>query len=268
VLRDIRETSRKLAVALKVKGLMNVQYAIKDDQVWVIEVNPRASRTVPFVAKAIGKPVAKIATQVMCGKTLKELGFTEEIIPRHYSIKKPVFPFNKFPGADTLLGPEMRSTGEVMGIDETFGHAVAKAQAGATQSLPTEGKVFISVKQSDKPKVLPVAQKLHELGFELVATRGTAQAIEATGIPVREINKIQEGRPNVLDLVINDEVGLLINTPSGKDPRTDEATMRKKCVMKGVPTLTTLSAAEAAVRAIASMKSKEQGVKPLQDYYQ
>ncbi|MCA8913741.1 MAG: carbamoyl-phosphate synthase large subunit, partial [Planctomycetes bacterium] len=267
VLRDIRETTSKLAFALNVKGLMNVQYAIKDDQVWVIEVNPRASRTVPFVAKAIGKPIAKIATQLMCGKKLKEIGFTEEIIPRHFSIKKPVFPFNKFPGADVLLGPEMRSTGEVMGIDATFGRAVAKAQAGASQALPREGKVFISVKHTDKTRIPPIAAKLHELGFELVATRGTAEAIKAAGTPVTIVNKIQEGRPNVLDLVINDEVVLLINTPSGKDPRTDEATMRKKCVMKGVPALTTISAAEAAVRAIANLKGHEEEVKPLQDYY-
>ena len=267
VLRDIRETTRKLAFALKVKGLMNVQYAIKNDEVWVIEVNPRASRTVPFVAKAIGKPIAKIATQVMCGRKLKDLGFTEEIIPRHFSIKKPVFPFNKFPGADVLLGPEMRSTGEVMGIDKTFGRAMAKAQTGASQALPRKGKVFISVKRSDKSRIPPVAQKLHELGFELVATRGTAQVLQAADIPVQVVNKIQEGRPNVLDLVINDEIALLINTPSGKDPRTDEATMRKKCVMKGIPALTTLSAAEAAVRAIASLAGHEEEVKPLQDYY-
>ena len=267
VLRDIRETTRKLAFALKVKGLMNVQYAIKDDQVWVIEVNPRASRTVPFVAKAIGKPIAKIATQLMCGHKLKDIGYTEEIIPRHFSIKKPVFPFNKFPGADVLLGPEMRSTGEVMGIDATFGRAVAKAQAGASQALPREGKVFISVKQADKAKIPPIAQKLHELGFEVVATSGTAKAIEAVGVPVTVVQKIQEGRPNVMDLVINDEVALLINTPSGKDPRTDEATMRKKCVMKGIPALTTISAAEAAVRAIANLKGQDEEVKPLQDYY-
>jgi carbamoyl-phosphate synthase large subunit len=218
VLRDLRETTRKLAFALKVKGLMNVQYAIKNDEVWVIEVNPRASRTVPFVAKAIGKPIAKIATKIMCGKKLKELGFTEEIIPRHVSVKKPVFPFNKFPGADVLLGPEMRSTGEVMGIDKTFGRAMAKAQAGASQALPRKGKVFISVKKSDKPRIPPVAQKLHELGFELIATRGTAQVLQASEIPVTVVNKIQEGRPNVLDMVINDEIVLLINTPSGTLP--------------------------------------------------
>ena len=267
VLREIRETTVKLARALKILGLMNIQYAVKDEQVWLIEVNPRASRTVPFVAKAIGKPIARIATQIMCGKKLKELGFTQEVIPRHFSIKKPVFPFNKFPGADTLLGPEMRSTGEVMGIDKTYGRAVAKAQAGASQALPKEGKVFISVKQSDKPKVLPIAQRLHELGFELVATGGTARAIEAAGIPVTRVNKIQEGRPNVLDLVINGEAVLLINTPSGKDPRTDEAAMRRTCVMKGIPTLTTLSAAEAAVRAIASLQGEEEDVTALQDYH-
>ncbi|MHC4840911.1 MAG: carbamoyl-phosphate synthase large subunit [Planctomycetota bacterium] len=267
VLRDIRETSEKLAKALKVKGLMNVQYAIKNDKVWVIEVNPRASRTVPFVAKAIGHPIAKIATQLMTGKTLKEIGYTEEVIPRHYSIKKPVFPFNKFPGADTLLGPEMRSTGEVMGIDKTFGRALSKAQAGASQILPRDGAIFISVKKRDKADMLPIAQKLSQLGFDLVATGGTAAAIEAVGIPVRRVNKIQEGRPNVLDLVINDEVGLLINTPSGKDPRTDEATMRKKAVMKGVPTVTTISAAEAVVKAIENLAGHEEEVAPLQEFY-
>ncbi len=267
VLRDLRETTRKLANALQVKGLMNVQYAIKDDEVWIIEVNPRASRTVPFVAKAIGKPIAKIATQIMCGRKLKDLGFTQEIIPRHFSIKKPVFPFNKFPGADVLLGPEMRSTGEVMGIDRTFGRAMAKAQAGASQALPRAGKVFISVKRSDKPLIPPIAQKLVALGFELVATRGTAEVILAAGVPVQIINKIQEGRPNVLDLVINDEVVLLINTPSGKDPYNDEAQMRKKTIMKGVPTLTTISAADAAVKALQSLKGQEETVQALQDYH-
>ncbi|MDC1142359.1 carbamoyl-phosphate synthase large subunit [Planctomycetota bacterium] len=267
VLQDIRETSEKLAKALKVKGLMNVQYAIKNETVWVIEVNPRASRTVPFVAKAIGHPIAKIATQLMTGKTLAETGFTKEIIPNHHSVKKPVFPFNKFPGADTLLGPEMRSTGEVMGIDQTFGRALAKAQAGASQLLPRDGTIFISVKKRDKEAMLPIAKKLSELGFNLVATGGTAAAIEGIDIPVKRVNKIQEGRPNVLDLVINDEVGLLINTPSGKDPRTDEATMRKKAVMKGVPTVTTISAAEAVVKALENLSGREEEVAPLQEFY-
>ncbi|MCC7507817.1 MAG: carbamoyl-phosphate synthase large subunit, partial [Planctomycetes bacterium] len=267
VLRDIRETARKLAKALNVKGLMNVQLAIKDDQVWVIEVNPRASRTVPFVAKAIGVPIAKLATKVMCGHKLRDLGFTDEIVPRHYSIKKPVFPFNKFPGADTLLAPEMRSTGEVMGIDVTYGRAMAKAQAGASQALPRTGKVFISVKRTDKQHLPPIAQKLHDLGFEIVATKGTADIIRAAGIPVQSVNKIQEGRPNVLDLVINGELVLLINTPSGKDPHTDEATMRKKSIMKGVPTLTTISAAEAAIKAMQSLKGDEETVRPLQEFY-
>ncbi len=266
VLRDLRETTFKLAKALKVCGLMNVQYAIKDGQVFVIEVNPRASRTAPFVAKAIGVPIAKIATKCMCGHSLKEQGFTQEILPRHHSIKKPVFPFNKFPGADTLLAPEMRSTGEVMGIDDSFGRAMAKAQAGASQRLPLSGKVFISVKNRDKAKIPPIAQKLHELGFTIVATGGTAQAISGAGVPVQKVNKIQEGRPNVLDMIINGEVGLLINTPSGKDPRTDEAAMRRRAIMKGVPTLTTLSAADAAVRAIASIKGNEETVRPLQEF--
>jgi carbamoyl-phosphate synthase large subunit len=248
--------------------LMNVQYAIKDEQVWVIEVNPRASRTVPFVAKAIGKPIAKIATYAMCGRKLKEQSFTEEIVPQHFSIKKPVFPFNKLSGADTLLGPEMRSTGEVMGIDRNFGRAMAKAQAGASQALPREGRVFISVKQSDKPRVMPIARRLHELGFEIVATRGTAGELNAAGIPAQVVNKIQEGRPNVLDMVVNGEVDLLINTPSGKDPHTDEAQMRKKSIIQGVPTLTTLAAAEAAVKAIASLQGQEETVAALQDYHE
>ena len=210
---------------------------------------------------------AKIATKVMCGHKLRDLGFTKEIIPTHISIKKPVFPFNKFPGADVLLAPEMRSTGEVMGIDVNFGRAVAKAQAGASQALPRSGKVFISVKSSDKQKVVPIAQRLHELGFKLVATSGTGAALKAAGLPVEMVNKIQEGRPNVLDMIINGEVGLLINTPSGKDPRSDEAQLRKRCVMKGIPTLTTLTAAEAAVKALASLAGSEETVKPIQDYY-
>ncbi len=267
ILRELRQTTVKLAKALEVRGLMNVQYAIKDNAVWVIEVNPRASRTVPFVAKAIGVPIAKIATKVMCGGKLKDLGFTQEIIPAHTSIKKPVFPFNKFPGADVLLAPEMRSTGEVMGIDAGFGRAVAKAQAGASQALPREGKVFISVKKQDKAKVGRIARRLHELGFKLAATAGTARVLQDEGLPVERVNKIQDGRPNVLDLIINGEVGLLINTPSGKDPRSDEAQLRRRCVMKGIPTLTTISAAEAAVKAIASLKEGEETVKPLQDYY-
>ncbi|MCC6466327.1 MAG: carbamoyl-phosphate synthase large subunit [Planctomycetes bacterium] len=267
VLKDLRAITEKLARELTVKGLMNVQYAVKDGQVWIIEVNPRASRTVPFVAKAIGRPVAAIATKAMCGKKLKELGFAREIIPKHHSIKKPVFPFNKFPGADVLLAPEMRSTGEVMGVAPSYGIAVAKAQAGASQSLPLHGKVFVSVKKTDKTKMVPVARRLHELGFGLVATRGTASALEAAGVPVQTVNKIQEGRPNVLDLIANGEVALLINTPSGKDPHTDEAAMRKRCVMKGIPTLTTLSAAEAAVKAIAELKSHEDSVRCLQEYY-
>jgi carbamoyl-phosphate synthase large subunit len=267
VLRDLRETTVRLARALKVCGLMNVQYAIKDGQVYVIEVNPRASRTVPFVAKAIGVPLAKLATKCMAGRKLKDLGFTQEILPRHFSIKKPVFPFNKFPGADTLLAPEMRSTGEVMGIDANFGRAMAKAQAGASQKLPLGGKVFISVKNRDKARIPPIAQRLHELGFTIVATGGTAKALEGAGVPVQKVNKIQEGRPNVLDMIINGEVGLLINTPSGKDPRTDEAAMRKRAIMKGVPTLTTISAADAAVRAIASIKGSEETVRALQEYF-
>ncbi|MBK9973376.1 MAG: carbamoyl-phosphate synthase large subunit [Planctomycetes bacterium] len=267
VLRDLRETTVKLAKALKVRGLMNVQYAVKNNEVWIIEVNPRASRTVPFVAKAIGRPIAKIATKVMCGMTLKELGLTHEIIPKHHSIKKPVFPFNKFPGADVLLAPEMRSTGEVMGIDKSYGRAVSKAQAGASQALPRSGKVFVSVKNADKQRVLPLCQKLLDMGFELVATGGTATALESAGIKVQRVNKIQEGRPNVLDLIINNDVGLLINTPSGKDPRSDEAQLRRRCVMKGIPTLTTLSAAEAAVKAMASIQGAEEDVRALQDYY-
>ncbi len=267
VLKELRDTTVKLAKALKVCGLMNVQYAIKEGQVFVIEVNPRASRTVPFVAKAVGKPIAKIATKCMAGLKLRDLGLSKEILPSHVSIKKPVFPFNKFPGADSLLAPEMRSTGEVMGIDVNFGRAMAKAQAGASQKLPSSGKVFISVKNRDKIKVCPVAQKLHDLGFSIVATGGTAKALQEAGVPVERVNKIQEGRPNVLDMIINGEVALLINTPSGKDPRTDEAAMRKRCVMKGVPTMTTLSAAEAAVRAIASIKGSDETVKSLQEYH-
>ncbi|MBE7491505.1 MAG: carbamoyl-phosphate synthase large subunit [Planctomycetes bacterium] len=267
VLRELRETTVKLARALNVRGLMNVQYAIKNEQVWIIEVNPRASRTVPFVAKAIGKPIAKIATKVMCGHKLKDLGFTHEIIPKHHSIKKPVFPFNKFPGADVLLAPEMRSTGEVMGIDTSYGRAVSKAQAGASQALPRGGKVFVSVKNADKPKVVPLCRRMVALGFEIVATGGTAQALEQAGIGVHRVNKIQEGRPNVLDLIINGEVGLLINTPSGKDPRSDEAQMRRRCVMKGIPTLTTLTAAEAAIKALESLQGAQEDVRALQDYY-
>jgi carbamoyl-phosphate synthase large subunit len=267
VIATIREYTHAMARELRVTGLMNVQYAVKDETVYVLEVNPRASRTVPFVSKAIGVPLAKLAAKVMAGKTLKELGFTEECWPKYWAVKESVFPFNKFHGQDILLSPEMRSTGEVMGIDENLGIAYAKSQMAANSPLPLSGTVFISVSDRDKPKVVEIAQQFAALGFNLVSTSGTATVIEQAGLKVQRLFKIDEGRPNPLDLLKNREIQLVINTPSGSTPRSDEVKIRTTAVYTGTPIMTTISSAKAAVQGIAALKERGYGVRTIQEYH-
>jgi carbamoyl-phosphate synthase large subunit len=267
VIGIIREYTHAMATELKVVGLMNVQYAVKGDTVYVLEVNPRASRTVPFTSKAIGKPLAKIAAKVMAGKTLKELNFTEEIWTKYWAVKESVFPFNKFVGQDILLSPEMRSTGEVMGLDADLGVAYAKSQMAANSPLPLKGKVFISVSDMHKKHVAEVAKLYADLGFSLVSTGGTAAVLEAAGLKVERVLKLQEGRPNVIDLLKNKEIQFVINTPSGAAPREDEVKIRTTAVYTGTPIATTLSGAKAAALGIAALKKSGYEVKTVQEYH-
>ena len=267
VIETIRTYTHAMARELKVVGLMNVQYAVKGDTVYVLEVNPRASRTVPFTSKAIGKPLAKIAARVMAGKTLKELNFTEEIGTKYWAVKESVFPFNKFVGQDILLSPEMRSTGEVMGLDADLGTAYAKSQMAANSPLPLSGKVFISVSDAHKKEVAAVAKQFTELGFELIATGGTATILEKAGLKVERIFKLQEGRPNAVDLLKNKQIQLVINTPSGASPRADEIKIRTTAVYTGTPIMTTLSGAKAAALGIAALKKSGYAVKTVQEYH-
>lgn len=267
IIDKIREYTHAMARELKVIGLMNVQYAVKDNVVYVLEVNPRASRTVPFVSKAIGVPLAKLAAKVMAGKTLKELKFTEEIWPKYWAVKESVFPFNRFHGQDILLSPEMRSTGEVMGLDDDLGIAYAKSQMAANSPLPLKGKVFISVSEPHKTGVAQIAKLYADLGFELVSTSGTAAVIEKAGLKVERVFKLNEGRPNTIDLLKNREIQLVINTPSGQSPRADEIRIRTTAVYTGTPIMTTLSGAKAAALGIAALKRAGYDVKPVQDYF-
>ena len=267
VIETIRNYTHAMATELKVVGLMNVQYAVKGEMVYVLEVNPRASRTVPFTSKAIGKPLAKIAARVMAGKTLKELNFTEEIWTKYWAVKESVFPFNKFVGQDILLSPEMRSTGEVMGLDADLGTAYAKSQMAANSPLPLSGKVFISVSDAHKKEVAAVAKQFTELGFELIATGGTATILEKAGLKVEHIFKLQEGRPNAVDLLKNKQIQLVINTPSGASPRADEVKIRTTAVYTGTPIMTTLSGAKAAALGIAALKKTGYAVKTVQEYH-
>ena len=265
----IRDAAKKLAKALNVRGLMNMQLAVKGDDLYVIEVNPRASRTAPFVSKAIGIPLPKLAAKIMAGKTLKELGFTEEVHPKHYSVKEAVFPFSKFQGVDIILGPEMKSTGEVMGIDYDLGMAFAKSQMAAGGTLPTKGNVFISVKETDRPNVVRIAKGYADLGFTLYATSGTGGVIKEAGIPVQILPKLASGqRPNVIDLMKNKDMALVINTPSGKNPREDEIKIRTASMQNRIPIMTTLRGADAALRAIKSLQGTEVQVRALQEYHQ
>jgi carbamoyl-phosphate synthase large subunit len=267
VIETIRTYTHAMARELKVVGLMNVQYAVKGETVYVLEVNPRASRTVPFTSKAIGKPLAKIAARVMAGKTLKELNFTEEIWTKHWAVKESVFPFNKFVGQDILLSPEMRSTGEVMGLDADLGIAYAKSQMAANSPLPTSGKIFISVSDAHKKEAAAVAKLFSDLGFEIVATSGTASVLEKAGLKVQRILKLLEGRPNVIDLLKNKEIQLVINTPAGQSPRADEVKIRTTAIYTGTPIMTTLSGAKAAALGIAALKKSGYAVKTVQEYH-
>src|SRR5438445_1637080 len=253
VIATIREYTHAMARELKVIGLMNVQYAVKGDTVYVLEVNPRASRTVPFVSKAIGVPLAKLAAKVMAGKTLKQLGFTEEIWPKYWAVKESVFPFNRFHGQDILLSPEMRSTGEVMGLDADLGTAYAKSQMAAGGPFPLSGRVVISVSDAHKKEVAAVARQFADLGFELISTAGTATVLEKAGLKVQRIFKLAEGRPNALDLLKNREIHLVINTPSGLAPRTDEVRIRTTAVYTNTPIMTTLGGARAAALGIRAL---------------
>jgi carbamoyl-phosphate synthase large subunit len=266
-IQTIREHTHAMARELKVAGLMNVQYAVKDGIVYVLEVNPRASRTVPFVSKAIGVPLAKLAAKVMTGKTLKELGFTREVVPAYFSVKESVFPFNRFFGVDIILGPEMKSTGEVMGMDADLGLAYAKSQMAAGAALPTGGNLFVSVHEAHKSGVAQLASDYAAMGFKLFATEGTARALRARNVPVTQLFKLSEGRPNVLDMVKNGEVALIINTPSGKSPREDEVRIRTAAVQHRVPIMTTLTGAAAAVRGIESLKRHGLSARSLQEYH-
>ena len=268
LIEEIKAATKALAKELNVVGLMNIQFAIKGKELYVLEVNPRASRTIPFVSKAIGVTLARLATWVMMGKSLKEIGFTKEIEPRHVSVKEAVFPFRRFPGVDVLLGPEMKSTGEVMGIDFDFGMAFAKAQLAAGMRLPTEGKVFLSVKDQDKPLAVPIAKELVELGFKIVATKGTAKVLRISGVPVEEIPKISEKvRPNAIDMLKNGEFSLVINTAEGKESRQDAYLIRRYAMELEVPYATTISCAKAMVQAIKRLKEARLEVRPLQEYY-
>ena len=266
MIETVRTATHSLAKALKVVGLMNVQYAIKDEELFIIEVNPRASRTVPFVSKAIGHSLAKIAARVMSGEKLKNLGFTEEIIPPYYAVKESVFPFNRFPGAPIMLSPEMRSTGEVMGIDADLGVAFAKSQMAASPSLPESGDAFVSVKDGDKEKAIQIAKKLSDLGFGIIATAGTGELLKSQGIEVKSVCRLSEGRPNVIDLIKNNQVSLIINTPQGTIPRQNENQIRTEAVKHKVCIMTTISAAEAAVDGIKSLREKGFEVCSIQDY--
>jgi carbamoyl-phosphate synthase large subunit len=266
-LEQIRENTVALARELNVVGLMNIQYAVKKDIVYVLEVNPRASRTVPFISKATGIPLAKIATKVIMGMTLKELGFTQEIVPKHISCKEAVLPFNRFPGVDILLGPEMKSTGEVMGVDTDFGRAYAKAQLAAGQTLPLSGTVFLSVRKKDKPALLEPASLFKEMGFLIVATEGTSDFLSEHGIANEKVNKVRDGRPHIVDLIINGGVDLVVNTTSSKKEIAESLSIRQSTLQFRIPYTTTIAAAKATALAIKAMIAGELGVKTIQEYH-
>jgi carbamoyl-phosphate synthase large subunit len=267
VLAEIKRQTKLLALELKVKGLINIQFAVKDNHVYILEVNPRASRTIPFVSKTIGVPLAKLAAKIMTGMTLNELQFTKQIERSHFAVKEAVFPFLKFPGIDTLLGPEMLSTGEVMGISDDFGMAFAKSQIAAGNTLPTSGNVLLSVKDSDKPRAVEVARKLHAMGFKIIATKGTCIEFIKNNIPSHFVLKITEGRPNIVDSIINGEIDLIINTTIGKRSIRDSFSIRRSALDRQVPYVTTIRGAMAVAKAIEALKQRKLGVKPIQLYY-
>ncbi len=266
IVAEIARQAEVLAKALEVRGLMNVQFAVKDDQVYIIEVNPRASRTVPFVAKAIGAPIAKIAARVMAGEKLADLPKIDLDIP-HIAVKEAVFPFARFPGVDPVLSPEMKSTGEVMGIDRDFATAFAKSQLGAGVVLPTGGRLFVSVKDTDKPVILPAVKQLAALGFTVIATSGTARYLESQGVAVEHVNKVAEGRPHIVDRVVDGDIALIFNTTEGWQSLKDSESIRRSALMNKVPQFTTAQAGVATAQAIAALRDRDLEVRPLQSYH-
>jgi carbamoyl-phosphate synthase large subunit len=267
IIDQLKRHTRSIARELNVIGLMNIQYAIKDGLIYVLEVNPRASRTIPFVSKATGVSLARLATKVIMGQMLKDLGLVTEVVPAHISCKESVFPFNRFPGVDTILGPEMKSTGEVMGIDTSFGMAFAKSQLAAGQELPMSGTVFISVKDRDKKSVLKSASIFHKLGFRILATRGTAAFLSGQGIPASEVNKVREGRPHIVDMIKNGDIDLVINTTSDKKAISESFSIRRSALILGIPYTTTIAGASATAMAIKSMTEGKLDVKTIQEYH-
>jgi carbamoyl-phosphate synthase large subunit len=267
VLDEIRRQTRLLALELNVRGLINIQFAIKKEVVYILEVNPRASRTIPFVSKTIGVPLAKLAAKVMAGKTLSELGFTKEVKIKHIAVKESVFPFIKFPNVDTILGPEMKSTGEVMGIDKTFGLAFAKSQAASGTILPLTGTVFISIKDEDKLSAVEIARQLSQLGFKIMATKGTVSAIRKAGMEVKSVLKVKEGRPHIVDHLTNKEIDLVINTTFGKQAIIDSYSLRRTSLTRGIPYCTTIAGAFAAISAIQTLQQQSLDVYPIQEYF-
>ncbi len=267
IIRRIKENTYALAKELKVKGLLNIQYAVRHGVIYVLEVNPRASRTVPFVSKANGIPWAKIATKAMLGRSLKELGINREVEISHVAVKESVFPFIRFPGVDAILGPEMKSTGEVMGIDSTFGLAYAKSQLAAGQRLPNNGNVLITVRDEDKRKVVFIAKKLSDMGFNLFATRGTAQALKKNDLKIEIVSKLHESRPHIVDLIKSGKIHLIINTPRGRITKRDETVIRSTAILYDVPLVTTIAGAQATVNAIEALSRKNLSVRSLQEYH-
>jgi carbamoyl-phosphate synthase large subunit len=267
VLATIRSSTRALALELGVVGLMNVQFAVRGSAVYVLEVNPRASRTVPFVSKAIGVPIAKLGAKVMAGKTLQELGFTREVVPQHIAVKESVFPFTKFPGVDTILGPEMRSTGEVMGISTNFPMAFLKAELAAGTRLPKTGRVFLSVRDDDKPAASEIALRLIENGYSIIATQGTADSLERAGVPCERVNKVREGRPHVVDRLRDGDIAIVVNTSEGAQSIRDSYSLRRQTLLSGIPYFTTIAAAAAAADALAARREQPLSVCSLQEYH-
>jgi carbamoyl-phosphate synthase large subunit len=267
VLERMKGFAHRLGKALRVIGLMNIQFAVQGDTVYVLEVNPRASRTVPYVSKATGVPLAKMAARVMAGEKLRDLGLTEELRVKYCFVKSPVFPFNKFPGVDTILGPEMKSTGEVMGVSDSFGSAFAKAQLSAGVRLPREGKVFVSVNDGDKAGLLTLAIDFAALGFSTIATAGTQQYLQSNGIAAEHVFKVGEGRPNIVDHIKSRKISLIINTPLGRKSHFDEKAIRRAATQHGVPCITTLSGGAAAVNAIRALQREKLTVRSLQEYH-
>jgi carbamoyl-phosphate synthase large subunit len=266
MIKRLEAQTHSLAIALKVVGLMNVQYAIKDDEIYVLEVNPRASRTVPFVAKVIGEQIAKIASRIMAGESLASFKLKHKDL-KHMGVKEAVFPFARFPGVDVILGPEMRSTGEVMGLDKTFGVAFAKAQLGASTMLPVKGTVFISMKRTDRPRILESVRILSDLGFKILATTGNRDYFKDNGIECGKINKVYEGRPHIVDAIKNGEIALVFNTTEGAQALVDSKSLRRAALMQKTPYYTTLSGAIAASLAIKAYVGGELQVKALQEYF-